>query len=154
MARLIAQRFVVLLLFSVYMLESNGIMSKRSFLIRAISLGPIAFDARLALSSFDVKNDGLGVQNGLLAECGTVSCSSSQDDAAGDGRCFAEPWEYDGSIDKAFSSILGLLSVKTPGEPCTIVAVEDTKTYKYIRVTYSSIGNNVDDVEFYLPGIS
>lgn len=120
----------------------------------ACGLCPMLYDVRSAASA-GAKSDepSLGVKNGLLADCGTNSCSSSQDDYAGGGGCFAEPWEYDESIDRAFSSILGKMeSVKGPGESLAIVTVDNNPDYKYLRAAYSSIGDVVDDVELYLPG--
>lgn len=92
-----------------------------------------------------------------MALCDSTACASSQDDVAGGGRCFAEPWEYDDMpLAEAFRALraaveLGVGAAK--GEEVREVTVEVGPDYSYLRAAYvNAAQGTVDDAEWFLPG--
>ena len=94
--------------------------------------------------------------DGLLALCDSTACVSSQDDAAGGGRCFAEPWEYDAPLAEAFTVLRTAVQNgvgATKEEVVTVVRVAEASDYKYLRAFYTNEAKNtIDDAEWFLPG--
>ena len=98
----------------------------------------------------------LGVVNGLLADCpqggGVPACVSSQDDAAGGGKCFAPPWEYDGSAEEALEAVRGRVLDFRAGisKDWSVELVREETRYLRVRWRNGKTGA-VDDGEFFFP---
>jgi uncharacterized protein (DUF1499 family) len=134
---------------------STKLLSRRSFFSSSVFFVPASIAAAVPESPLR-----LGVVNGLLADCDSRTCISSQDDATNGGRCFAEPWTYDGSLKEAFAELkaavvdfrAGGLSKDTTVEVISEMQDEGGR-YSYLRVAYFNQKTGaIDDCEWYFPG--
>jgi hypothetical protein len=92
-----------------------------------------------------------------LALCDSTACVSSQDDVAGGGSCFAEPWEYDDeALAEAFQALKAAVELRVGvagGEDVRVVTVAEGAEYSYLRAVYTNAAKGtVDDAEWFLPG--
>ena len=145
-------------------LQPHPSPSRRSFFGGAAAGIASSFPGLLLLpsSAASVVPDSalrLGVVNGLLADCDSKQCVSSQDDATDGGRCFAEPWTYEGTMQEAFSELrsavlefrAGGLSKDIDVELSSAI-VDPEGRFCYLRVAYVNRKSGaIDDAEFYLP---
>jgi hypothetical protein len=120
---------------------------------------PASAAAPLVVGSDCERGECLGVVNGLLTDCDSLACVSSQDDATGGGSCFSEPWEYEyGSLDDNFAALKravvdARVGLTAKEDRVDVVSVGSDERYRYLRVRYTLSSGAVDDCEFYMPGI-
>jgi len=139
----------------------NFISSLHFFGLTAIASTPAVAQTRppLVVGSDCENRQCLGAANGLLSDCDSRACVSSQDDATGGGSCFAEPWEYEsGSLNQNFEALKRVvvdfgvgLKDKDNDRVDVISVVDSDPTYRYLRVAYTMSSGAIDDCEFYMP---